>query len=132
MTFQLGWRQGDIEARASNQTSIDKYGRHFKKISESSYTTQEQATQRAQYEVSGMEYIPKKGTLTINGRTDMSPEYRFSANLGNFGITDVWDVKSYTQKIDKNGFTTTINYGKQPFNIAAEVAKNKNQLQSGD
>ena len=70
-----------------------------------------------------MESVPKKGTITIDGITDISTDYRFSANLVNFDINELWEVRSYTQKIDKDGFTTTINYGKQPFDLAKTVAK---------
>lgn len=124
MTFKLGWKEGDIEYRASNQTSIDSFGRHFKKINEPSYTRLEQVQQRAEQEVSGMSSIPKKGTITINGRPNMSADYRFSSNLNNFGINELWDVTSYTQRIDRNGgFTTIINYGKQPFDIVRKVSE---------
>jgi len=131
MSFQLGWRQGEISYRASNQTSINKYGKHFKKISDSSYTTFEQAQARAELEVSGMETIPKKGSVTIEGITDIDTYYRFSSNLTNFGINEIWDVVSYTQRIDQNGFTTTINYGKQPYDIARKVAELEHKQEIG-
>jgi len=121
MTFKLGWVQGDITATASNQDSIDIYGRHFKKIVDSNITTLEVAQARADEEVRNMEIIPKKGTVTIEGRTDMSQNYRFSSNLTNFGITDIWDIKQYSQIIDQNGFRTVINYGKPQFDIAKKL-----------
>jgi len=132
MSMQLGWKQGSISAKASNQTSIDLYGRHFKKISDENINTLETAQTRADQEVLNMDSIPRKGTITIEGRTDMSTEYMFSSNLTNFGISSLWDIRSYTQKIDKNGFTTTINYGEQPFDMAAKVSKLEKQLETGD
>lgn len=122
MTFQLGWSQGNIVATAENQTSIDYYGRHFRKITDSTITTLEAAQARADAEVEGMEVIPKKGTVTINGRTDMSVDYAFSSNFSNFGIAEKWDVVSYTQSIDNRGFTTTINYNKHLYDITQEIA----------
>ena len=122
LQFKLGWSQGEIKATATNQDSIDIYGRHFKKIVDSSITTLEQAQARADLEVSGMTLIPKQGRFVINGKTDMSNEYLFSANLTNYGIDEKFDIKSYTQRIDKNGFTTEITYGKHTFDIAKKVA----------
>lgn len=132
MTFQLGWKEGDITYRASNQTSIDLYGRHFKKINDSTINTYERAIARAEAEISGSEKLKQKGTITIDGRTDMSPNYRFSANLSNLGINNIWDVRSYTQRIDKNGFTTTINYGMPEFDFIHKLAKVEKQQESGD
>ena len=80
------------------------------------------AQARADAEVSGMAIIPKKGSITIDGRTDMATEYRFSSNLTNFGITDIWDVISYQQIIDQQGFRTIINYGKPEFDIAKRIS----------
>jgi len=130
MRFKLGWKQGSVIARASNQTSINQFGRYFKRISEPSYSTYEQALARAQWEVSGSESIIKNGTMVIEGRTDISTNYRFSANLPNYGINEGFDIRSYTQRIDKNGFTTTINFGKHPFDLAAQVAKNTKDIES--
>ena len=128
MRFKLGWSEGQIRARALNQTSIDIYGRHFKKVSESSYNQSSQAYVRAQLEVSGMTTIPKKGNVTIEGITNIDTDYRFSSNLTNFGIDEIWNVAQYTQTIDKNGFTTTIQYNKHDFDIAKEVAQLKQKV----
>jgi hypothetical protein len=132
MSFQLGWKQGEITATAENSESIDLYGRHFKKITDSTLNTYELAQARADLEVSGMTAIPKKGTVTIEGRTNIEPYYRFSSNLTNFDINEIWNIVSYTQTIDQNGFTTTINYGRQPFDLAAKVARIARKQESGD
>jgi len=123
MRFQLGWTQGEIQATATNQESIDLYGRHFKKINDSTITTLERAQARADLEVSGMTEVPKKGKFVITGRTDMSNEYMFSANLTNFGIDEKFDIKEYTQRIDKKGFTTEIVYGRHTFDLAKKVSE---------
>lgn len=123
MTLQLGWKEGNITATATNDASISLYGRHTKLINDSNLNTTEAAQARADAEVDGMETVPKKGTLTIDGRTDMETYYRMSSNLTNFGIDDIWDVVSYTQKINEQGFTTEINYGKQPFDIVRKIAE---------
>ena len=134
MTFKLGWSESTegIRATAVNSDSINLYGRHTKIINDSNATTLEQAQARADAEVSGMNKLSKKGTLTINGRADMSVEYKFSSSLVNFDIDDVWDVISYTQTIDNNGFRTTINYGKQPFDFIRNLANLEHDYYGGN
>jgi len=129
MSFKLGWSQGEITARASNQTSIDGFGRHFKKITDSTANTLELATARAEREVNGSDSLINEGTLIIEGRTDISTNYRFSANLTNYDIDDVFDVVSYTQRITpQQGFVTEINFGKQPYDIARDVESLKGKV----
>ena len=132
MCIKLGWKEGDILATATNQDSIDTFGRHFKKITDSSVNTYDVAQALADMYVSGSDFVPRKGTLTINGLTDISVNYKFSANLSNFGIGETFKIVSYTQTIDNRGFTTTINYGKQPFNIVKNIADLEKQVYSGD
>ena len=130
MRFKLGWREGDISYRASNQTSIDTYGRHFKKISDSTITTEERAQQRAEYEISGSETIKMKGTVTILGEPNLSTEYMISSNLAKFDIYDRWNISNYTHKIDDKGFTTTINYGAPTFDFIHKIAKLEREMES--
>jgi len=131
MSFKLGWSEGVISATAQDDESIGLYGIHFRKIEDSNLTTQDSVDARANAAISGSSSIPKKGTLTINGRSIMDTTYRFSANLGNFGINELWDIVSYTQKIDNQGFTTTINYGVQPYDIARNIAKLEERVYGG-
>lgn len=123
MAFKLGWTEGSITATSSNTESINAYGRHFKRIEDTSITTQSLANARASAEISSSKNPVKKGTITIDGRTNMSADYRFSSNFTNFGLNSVHDIVSYTQRIDDNGFVTIINYGKQPFDIAKKVSE---------
>ena len=122
MAFDLGWKQGSITATAEDTDSIASYGRHFRTINDSTINTLELAQARAYGEISANRFLKKKGTITIDGRTDMKTYYRFSSNLTNFGIEDIWDVVSYTQRIDGQGFQTIINYGKQPFDIMKVIS----------
>ena len=124
LTFKLGWATTTegVSATAENQDSIDLYGRHYKLINDSTITTNEGAQARADYEVSGMEVLKKKGSITIEGREDMSVNYRLSSNLTNFGIDEIWDVVSYSQIIDKRGFTTNIEYNKHNFDFIKHLS----------
>ena len=95
--------------------------RHFKKISDSTITSQEAADNRARLEIVAHSGIKKKGTMTINGRENMSTSFMFSANLTNYGINERFEVVSYTQRITpQEGFITEINYGKQQYDIVKE------------
>jgi len=122
ISFRLGWSEGEITATATNQESIDRYGRHFEIINDSTLNTLEGAQARANAEVKGMETIPKKGTITIDGRTDLQSHYRFSSNFDNFQINEIWDVVSFTQRINEQGFTSEINFGKQKFDFMKHIS----------
>lgn len=128
MTFELGWSEGNISARATNDDSISLYGKHFKLINDSYILSEEEAQIRADAEVYNSTSIPKKGSIVIRGITDIQTYYRFSSNLTNLDISDIWDVVSYTQRIDNQGFTTTINYGKQPFDIMKQISNLESEV----
>lgn len=114
---------GQITARAFNQASINTYGRFFKKIYDSTITTEGLAQNRADFEVSGMEAIPRKGTIVIDGKTEgLSADYKFTLSSQYLGISEDLDIVGYTQKIDRNGFTTVINYGIQPFDVMKKIS----------
>jgi len=126
ITFELGWKEGNITATSSSTWSIDKYGRHFKKISDSNINSLNLAADRARLEIIAHSGIKKKGTMTISGRDSMSTSFMFSANLSNYGINERFEVVSYTQRITpQEGFMTEINYGKQPYDIVKELNKLK-------
>jgi hypothetical protein len=122
MIMDIGWREEDIKAIATNEESITKYGRHQKIINDSTITSYADALARAEAEVYGMEEIPRKGSITIEGQTGIKTSYKISSNLTNIGLGGLWEIVSYTQNIDKNGFTTTLNYGKQPFDITKRIS----------
>jgi hypothetical protein len=69
-----------------------------------------------------MEEIPRKGTITIKGTEGIKTTYKLSSNLTNIGIDGLWEITSFTQNIDKNGFQTIINYGKQKFDICKQIS----------
>jgi hypothetical protein len=128
ITFKLGYKDVSLRATASNDLSIGLYGRHYRQITDSTINTEELAQERANFEVSGMHLLKKKGNMVINGRTDMETYYRFSSNLTNFGINELWDIVSYTQRItSEEGFTTEIYYGKQPYDFIKEIEDLKNE-----
>lgn len=120
ITMKLGWTNDTAKYRLSNQTSINRYGRYFKKVDASDLTNLESLMARAQKEL--QVDPPYKGQITIDGNIGASPECRFSANLSNFKISTTLDIVSYTHKIDKNGFTTVLDFGKHPYDITKKVS----------
>jgi len=129
MCFNLGWKNDVIRATATNQDSIDEFGKYFRRIDDNDMDTLDKAQALADATVSGSNKINKKGNLTIDGRTDMSVEYRFSANLSNFDINETWNVVEYTQRwTPDEGFVTLITYNEHLFDIAREVAVIKEKM----
>jgi hypothetical protein len=121
MIFDIGWREEDVIAVATNTDSINKYGIHQKIINDDTITSYEDAITRAQEEVTGMEEIPKKGSITIEGYPGLKVSYKISSNLTSLGLGGTWDIVGYTHTLDNRGFLTTINYGKQPFDISKRI-----------
>lgn len=122
MTFDIGWKQGSITATATNQDSIDTYGRHTTIINDSSINTLEAAQARANYEVSGSSTIPLKGSITIDGRTDLDVDNKITISSQYMGISEDVDIVSYTQRLDNQGFVSIIQYGRHSFDITKKVA----------
>jgi len=133
LAFKLGWYEHEITATRTDDNSINSYGVQLRKIYDDSIVTQEMADERARIETSGSNIKPKKkGVITINGRTDIETDYRFSSNLTNFGIHDIFDIVSYTQRIsDEEGFVTVINYGKQNFDIMKKLSDLEKKVYGG-
>jgi len=127
ITFSLAWKEGKIRATASDEGSINKYGRHFKKIEDSLINTQQLAQDRADMIIENYAEPVKNGSIVIDGRENIDIEMVISSNLSNFGINELWEIVSYTQTIDNIGFTTTINYGKHPYDITRDIAKLKKE-----
>jgi len=124
LIMNIGWKGDEqIRATAVNDQSINKYGRHQKIIRDSRINSYTLASSMANEMVRGMDEVVRKGSITIRGESAIGIEtsYKLSSNLSNLGIGGLWEIVSYTHNIDKNGFTTTINYGKQPFDITKRI-----------
>jgi hypothetical protein len=132
MKLKMGWKLGRITYRTFDDDSINTYGRHLKRITDSSITNLAAAQLRGDFEVSSSKDISKKGTLVINGNSTVNLGYKVHSELHNFDIDEYWIIRSYIQRIDKNGFTTTINYGKQPFDLVHKLAMLENIIEQGE
>jgi len=128
--MDLGWKDDDIVATATNESSIAKYGRHQKIVKDSNITSYAEALARAEAEVDGMEEIPRKGSVTINGFTGIKTNYQLSSNISKLGIGGLWEVVSYTHTINNQGFSTTINYGKQPFDVTKWISEVETEVEN--
>jgi len=130
LAFKLGWKSGYVNYTATDDDSISLYGRHVKVISDSTINSYSAARIRAETEIENS--VPVyKGSFTINGDTSIELDQKISSNLTNIGISGVHDVVSYTHRIDQNGYTTIINYGKQMYDIARKVSELEGEVYGG-
>jgi len=132
MAFKLGFGGGNISYYKENPLSISKHGRHFKKVTESSITTLEDAQAYADAYLSKYASGSKTGRLVIKGRTNIDITRPFTFSSARLGISEDLPLASYTQSIDRNGFLTTLNYGEHPYDIVAEVERLKRKVETGD
>jgi len=121
--YKIGWNYDYITGRKSDASSISTYGRHFYKVYEPLITTTDDANALAQKYVDTYKDGLKVGSITINGKTGIDIREKFRLSGAHINFNEKLEIASYTQSIDKNGFTTTINYGTEPFDIAAKVAR---------
>jgi hypothetical protein len=129
MVFDLGWSEGDVTYRQYDETSISTYGRHFKKIQDSTITTSEAAQLRAEAELMNANDVPFKGTITIDGTVNIDTDYRAALYLENIDISGTYDIVSYTQSFSKDkGFLTSVTFGAHPYDIAREVEILKGEM----
>jgi len=126
----LGWNYDYVTGRYKDSGSIQTYGPHFYKVSEPLITTRDDARTLARRYVETYKDGIKTGSVTIKGKTDISLSNKFRLYLPEVGINETLVIASYQQRIDKNGFTTRINYGTVPYDIAAKVARLERKIES--
>jgi len=131
LLFRIGWKQGSTTYTAIDTDSLSTYGRYYKEIRDDSITTYSAARLRAEAEIDAYKNKTRKGHFTIDGNLDVSLTSRIQSNLDYLGISGQHDVVSYTHRIDGRGFTTTINYGVQPYDIAKKVASLEREVFGG-
>lgn len=126
----LAWNYDYVTGRYKDSGSIQTYGPHFYKVSEPLITTRDDARTLARRYVETYKDGLKTGSVTIKGKTNISLSNKFRLYLPEVGINETLIIASYQQRIDKNGFTTRINYGTVPYDIAAKVARIERKLES--
>lgn len=127
----LAWNYDYVTGRYQDSGSISTYGHHFYKVTEPLITTREDARTLAKRYVETYKEGIKAGSIVIRGRTGISLENKFRLYLPEVGINETLVIASYQQRIDKNGFTTRINYGTVPYDIAAKVARLEKKVLGG-
>ncbi|MBE3094412.1 MAG: hypothetical protein IMZ52_05225 [Actinobacteria bacterium] len=119
--MDMGWKEDEIRATATNEQSISLYGRHQKILNDSTITSYDQALAVAEAAVEGMEDLKRKGSITLDGIVGIKTNYKISSSLTNLGIGGLWEIVSYSQILDNKGFRTIVNYGVQEFDITKEI-----------
>jgi len=132
LNYSLGWNYDYILGKkTASSDNINKYGKHPYTVNESLITTRADAEALAQRYVNTYLSGLKVGTVTIDGRTGIDLQSKFKLSGANINEDSVFEIASYTQRIDQNGFTTTINYGSEPFDIAKKVSNLEREVFGG-
>lgn len=112
----------NYSATSQNATSISDYGVHIKRIIDRRIESDSDAQAIANTVISGYSEPALYGNVTITGNTNIDISQKFTLYLENMGISSECDIMGYTHSIDKRGFTTQINFGREPFSIAQQMA----------
>lgn len=90
--------------------SISTYGRRPKRIYDNSITTEEDAESLANTYLQSD--IGVRGSITINGNEDIDITEKFRLYIDQIGISSTAEILSYTHKLDKGGYVTTLDFGR--------------------
>lgn len=126
----FGWNEHQLRSEYVSNESIAQYGRHLTRYTESLLTKQEDVDNYAKTLIEQFSGLKYKGNITIDGRTDIDIDKRITLDLINMGISSTVDINSYVHTIDGNGFTTSIQFGPEPYNLASKVAKLEGEVYS--
>ena len=120
--MDVGWKDEQVRATATNEQSINLYGRHQKIVNNDMINSYALASSMANEMVAGMQEIPQKGTITVEGIAGIKTNYKLSSNLSSINLGGLWEIVAFSQNLDNNGFTTNLTYGKQKFDITKRIA----------
>jgi hypothetical protein len=121
LIMDVGWKDEQVRATATNEQSINLFGRHQKIINDSTIDSYTLASSMANEMVYGMENLKQKGSITIDGVEGIKTDFKISSSLSNLGIGGIWEIVGYSQILDNQGFRTVINYGAQPYDVTKEL-----------
>lgn len=115
---------GNIYSRASNQASIDDYGRYIKNIRDLTITSQEDADSLANNYLSKYKDPVYEGKITINGDASYDLEQYVNFNFTNLGVSGNQEITGITHRMSTvHGFTTTLDFGRSPYNPSRDLKK---------
>ncbi|RLA81653.1 MAG: hypothetical protein DRG33_00090 [Deltaproteobacteria bacterium] len=127
----LAFNYDNITGMYADSGSIEKYGLHFQRRSENLIVNRNDAETLARTIVDTYKDGLYTGSITIYGITGVSLNSKFRLKLPNLGFNEDLNIVSYKHRIDKSGFTTTINYGSEPYDIAVKVARLEREVFGG-
>lgn len=100
--------------------SESTYGRHFLKVDEPIIDNATDAQVLAESYVSEYKDPVLYGSVVIRGDTSVSISEQFTLNLTNLEISETPKIVSYSHIVDKKGFRTKIQFGREPYAPAQE------------
>jgi len=127
----LGFNYDNITGLYADSGSIEKYGLHFQRRSEDLIVNRNDAETLARTIVETYKDGLYTGSITIYGVTGISLNSKFRLKLPHLGFNENLNIVSYKHRIDKSGFTTTINFGSEPYDIAVKVARLEREVFGG-
>jgi len=127
LRHRLYWNYGTVSAHVSSASSIEKYGAHPYKLTDSSIGSVEEATEVANRILSKYAEPEYTGKIVIDGRLGIDISKPFTINSTKLPAGQCY-IANYTQSLDKNGFVTIINFGNEPYDVAKRIAKLENEV----
>jgi len=113
--------KGDgVSYTSHDAVSESNYGKHFLKVSEQLVNNESDAQTLAESYVNEYKDPVLYGSVTIRGDESVSISQQFTLSLTNLGISETPKIVSYVHTIDKKGFRTKIQFGRESYEPAKE------------
>lgn len=109
-----------ISGTAEDATSISTYGKHFLRVNEPIITNEDDVQALADSYLTEYKDPKLQGTITIVGDESIDIGRKITFDLTHHDITGEHDIVAYTHIIDKKGYRTEIQFGREPYEPAKE------------
>ncbi len=109
-----------VSGCASDNTSQGLYGKQYLKIDEPLIENVSDANTLANSYLDEYKDPVLQGSVTIDGDTSINLSQKFELSLTNLDINEDTKIVSYKHTIDKKGFRTTIEFGREAYEPAKE------------
>jgi len=112
----------------SSASSINKYGRQMKVLENPLIIDSDDAYEMASSYLRTYSEPVLNGTVTILGNENIDLHDGINFDLPNLEVSGTYDIKSYTHKVDKEGFYTTIDYGVRQYDPMKDLQNIKTNV----
>jgi len=117
-----------VSVEVTDATSISTYGRYRYKVNDSRIDDEDDAETLANKILSEYKDPIWYGSVVIDGDTSVEIGKKFTLNLTKLNIVGTHKLKSYSHIINKDGFTTKLDFGREKYDPNRDIALIKNQL----